>query len=104
VSNSQIYQIGFDSNEVNSEIKTRIRKYSQQFLEKLWENAKMVHYTRRGDTNDYQEFYARRYKYILDEIDKLLSMVYGFNDEELDYLINYDIKYRLGAESDKEEE
>ncbi len=31
-------------------------------------------------------------------IDRVLARHYGFSDEELDYLINYDIKYRLRAD------
>ncbi|MBU0568669.1 hypothetical protein KKC52_11585 [bacterium] len=29
---------------------------------------------------------------------------YGFTDEELDFIINYDIKYRMGKELDSGEE
>jgi hypothetical protein len=35
-------------------------------------------------------------KAIIDEIDAVVASYYGFNDEELDFIINYDIKYRLG--------
>jgi len=34
----------------------------------------------------------------IDEIDKTLAKHYGFIEEELDYIINYDIKYRMGNE------
>ncbi len=34
-------------------------------------------------------------KPIIDEIDRILAEYYGFTDEELDFIINYDIKYRL---------
>lgn len=37
-------------------------------------------------------------KFILDEIDKVLAKHYGFTEEELDFIINYDIKYRMGKE------
>lgn len=36
-------------------------------------------------------------KPIIDEIDRALAEHYGFTDEELDYIINYDIKYRMGG-------
>ena len=36
-------------------------------------------------------------------IDRVLAWHYGFSDEELGYLINYDIKYRLGADDGEEE-
>jgi hypothetical protein len=28
----------------------------------------------------------------------VLAMHYGFTDEELDFIINYDIKYRMGQD------
>lgn len=34
-------------------------------------------------------------KHIIDEIDRVLAQHYGFTSEELDFIINYDIKYRL---------
>ena len=37
------------------------------------------------------------------EIDKVLAQHYGFTDEELDFIINYDIKYRMGKELDAED-
>ena len=44
----------------------------------------------------YQEFYPRLSKCVIDDIDRVLAQHYGFTDEELDFIINYDIKYRMG--------
>ena len=44
----------------------------------------------------YDEFFPRHSKSIIDKIDRLLAKHYGFTDEELDFIINYDIKYRMG--------
>lgn len=53
----------------------------------------------------YEEFYPRLSKPIIDEIDKVLAKHFGFDDEELDFIINYDIKYRMGKDlSDEGEE
>lgn len=41
-------------------------------------------------------------KPIIDEIDKALAKHYGFTEEELDFIINYDIKYRMGDELNEE--
>ena len=46
----------------------------------------------------YEEYYPAKSKPIIDEIDKVLAKHYGFTDEELDFIINYDIKYRMGDE------
>jgi len=37
-------------------------------------------------------------KPIIDQIDSLLAQHYGFTQSELDFIINYDIKYRMGKE------
>ncbi len=51
----------------------------------------------------YQEFYPRFSKPIIDLIDQVLARHYGFTEEELDFIINYDIKYRMGREAGQEE-
>ena len=42
-------------------------------------------------------------KPIIDDIDRVLAKHYRFTEEELDFIINYDIKYRMGKELDAEE-
>ena len=51
-----------------------------------------------------QCIYPKYSKPIIDEIDCILSRHYGFTEEELDFIINYDIKYRMGREAEKEED
>jgi len=51
----------------------------------------------------YQEFYPRISKPLIDQIDCLLAQHYDFTHEELDFIINYDIKYRMGKELDNGE-
>jgi len=43
-------------------------------------------------------FRVKLSKPIIDEIDRVLAQHYGFTDEELDFIINYDIKYRMGKD------
>lgn len=52
----------------------------------------------------YDEFYPKYSKPIVDEIDRVLAKHYGFTDEELDFIINYDIKYRMGATDTEEDD
>lgn len=47
----------------------------------------------------YQRFRPKAIKGIIDEIDEVLAMHYGFTDEELDFIINYDVKYRMGRDA-----
>jgi hypothetical protein len=42
-------------------------------------------------------------KAIVDEIDRELARHFGFTEDELDFIINYDIKYRMGQDSGEDE-
>lgn len=57
----------------------------------------------KGNIVNYKEYYPALVKNYIDEIDKILAQTYGFTQEELDFIINYDIKYRMGKELEAEE-
>jgi hypothetical protein len=44
----------------------------------------------------YDEFYPHKSKPILDEIDRVLAAHYGFSAAELEFVLRYDEKYRMG--------
>lgn len=50
-----------------------------------------------------QCIFAKKSKPIIDKIDRVLAKHYSFTDEELDFVTNYDIKYRMGQDSEAEE-
>ena len=52
---------------------------------------------------EYDEFSPGACITLINEIDRVLARHYGFTDKELDFIINYDIKYRMGR-SDEEDE
>jgi hypothetical protein len=56
-----------------------------------------------GGSVKYQKFKPKTGKPIIDEIEILLAKHYGFTPEELDFIINYDIKYRMGQEGGEED-
>jgi hypothetical protein len=63
----------------------------------LWNNAETRDRNRAdGTVNTETNFKVGKSKQIIDEIDHVLAKHYGFTDKELDYIINYDIKYRMG--------
>jgi hypothetical protein len=73
---------------------------------------KRLHETKvRETTNNKQSgtivqdiFHVSSAKPMLDDIDEALAKCYGLSDQELDFIINYDVKYRMGTDSDAEEE
>jgi hypothetical protein len=55
--------------------------------------------TKQGHKIEYDEIKAFRSKSVIDEIDAELAVIYGLDEAELDYIINYDIKYRAASEA-----
>jgi hypothetical protein len=53
---------------------------------------------------EYEEYYPQKAKDVIDQIDRVLAHHYGFTEHELDFIINYDIKYRMGKDIDDDEE
>ncbi|HXH13702.1 MAG TPA: DNA methyltransferase [Alphaproteobacteria bacterium] len=56
------------------------------------------------DTLTVQCIIPKLSKSIIDQIDSALAQHYGFTNEELDFIINYDIKYRMGQDGKNDEE
>ena len=70
---------------------------SQQLEKDMQAKSKrrVYHYKATGRV-EYDEFYLKLSKAMIDEIDRVIAKHFGFTEEELDFIINYDIKYRLG--------
>lgn len=65
-------------------------------MENLQRHATRVTYNKANGVTEYDQYFPRYSKPIIDQIDIILAEHYGFTEEELDYIINYDIKYRMG--------
>jgi len=65
-------------------------------------NQKTVFIRSKQQYATYPEYLPRLSKPIIDEIDRVLAKHYGFSEEELDFIINYDIKYRMGKDTEEE--
>jgi hypothetical protein len=76
----------------------------RKFENDLKKNARRS-ITQNGSSGEIVQdfYYVRLSKPIIDSIDSVLAKHYGFTEEELDFIINYDIKYRMGDELNTEE-
>ena len=90
-------------NMIGSVQKKSLESLSKMLSKELQDNSTYLEYNYSSGRRRFQAFYPRKSKPIIDEIDKVLAVHYGFTDEELDFIINYDIKYRMGDELNSEE-
>ncbi len=77
--------------------KKLLEKESDSFLSDLEKNSVMLKREQKNKgSTETQSFKISKSKPIIDQIDTVLAQHYGFTEEELDFIINYDIKYRMG--------
>ena len=108
VVNSRDFQIPFNLQSLSKIEKETLVTLGEQ-LEEDYQTHSLIKertYSKKGRvfSQEKQHFFIKESKPIIDEIDKLLAKHYGFTEEELDFIINYDIKYRMGDELNKDEE
>ena len=96
------FNFDFDMSSINNDILSKLAKFGRLLQKDYQKNSviKRRNYSKKGRsfTMEKQHFYIKLSKPIIDEIDKVLAKHYGLTDEELDFIINYDIKYRMGDE------
>lgn len=90
-------------NSIETQTKMSLESLSRKLSKELQENSTYLEYSYSTGRRRFQAFYPRKSKPIIDEIDKVLAVHYGFTEEELDFIINYDIKYRMGDALNGEE-
>jgi len=93
----EVLGLPLNIDEMPLTIRKDLRKLADLLSEELQVHSEM----RRMSFKDtgmltIQCIFPGKSKTIIDEIDRVLAQHYGFTDEELDFIINYDLKYRLG--------
>ena len=92
----EVTSFPFGLSRMSDGVRSQIEVLATRLMADMQRNSsrKSARYKATGRTT-YQEFYPARSKPIIDEIDRVLAEHYGFTEEELDFIINYDIKYRM---------
>ena len=106
VVNSRDFNIYCDFSKISVDNLNELAMLGRRLQADYQENSQIKerNYSKKGRsfTMRKQHFFIKYSKHIIDEIDKVLAKHYGFTDEELDFIINYDIKYRMGDELNNE--
>jgi hypothetical protein len=81
----------------------RLIELNKELMADLKHNATTKTITTKDeDVISYAEFFAGSSKPVIDQLDRILAEHYGFTEEELDFIVNYDIKFRLGADANED--
>jgi hypothetical protein len=78
-------------------------RLSSKLIRSLERNStRKVISTKQGHKIEYDEINAVHSKAVIDEIDATLGELFGLSAKELDFVTNYDLKYRVGSEAEVE--
>ena len=93
----EIDNFSFNPENLNQTQLIQLSKITEELMDDYGNHAnrKETNYKTTGKVV-YDEFFPRCSKSIINKIDRVLAEHYSFTDEELDFIINYDIKYRMG--------
>jgi hypothetical protein len=90
----------YELDQIQGKARESLVLLGKDLMEDLQRNAiRRVAQSKATGRVEYDEFWSRLSKPIIDEIDRVLAQHYGFTAEELDFIINYDIKYRMGRDN-----
>jgi hypothetical protein len=90
---------GFRFSDASHETLNQLSKLGKEYLKSLEHNAevKTINSKTKG-TIEQKQFVVSKSKSIIDQIDKVLAEHYKFNVDEIEFIINYDMKNRMGKE------
>ena len=96
-----IHTFSFNPQEMSPAHYRNFCQLGREYVCDLKRNAESVVRVYRGNRAvECLNFRVKESKPIIDEIDRVLAQHYEFTPEELDFIINYDIKYRMGLGND----
>ena len=101
--NRDINTFPFDPREIGADEQKLLSRLGKEYVKDLRRNAEDAVRVYKGKKAvECLSFRVNQSKSIIDEIDQVLGQYYDFTDKELDFILNYDIKYRLEREDEEE--
>ncbi|TXJ42584.1 type II restriction endonuclease [Brachyspira aalborgi] len=89
------FTIPFDN--INSKIIEKIEDLYRQYLKDIEKNANVrkVSTESKYTMEEFKEYKIGKSKHIIDKIDRLICPLYGLTEEEMEFIINYELEFRV---------
>ena len=88
----------------NPEIIKKIEEAYNKYLSNIEKNAIVKKSTQYKKIKEFKEYRIKKSKHLIDKIDEIICPLYGITKEEIEFLKNYEIKFRLGDEDSVDED
>jgi hypothetical protein len=93
-----IFRIPYKKLLENPEIIKKIEEAYNKYLSDIEKNAIVKKSTQYKKIKEFKEYKIKKSKHLIDKIDEIICPLYGITKEEIEFLKNYKIKFRLGDE------
>lgn len=97
----EVFGVPFDYGRASDDVLDRLERLAHNLMGEFKSNSQMLemNYQKHGRLR-IQCIYPRMSKETIDAIDRVLAEYGGFDPNATDFLINYDIKYRMPGNND----
>jgi hypothetical protein len=103
INRREIEWFRFGLDEVSSEFTGALAKLSKRLMEDFNHHSRLLtnNYKKYGKLT-IQSFQPRLSKPVIDDIDRAIAAHYELTPEELDFIISFDYKYRMGQDDEED--
>jgi len=99
---SDLKEFPVDIDKLSDKTKRKLLDACEKLMKDLDKNSIMQQARYQTGDVEFQQFFPQKSKEIIDDIDIALAEYYGFNQDEIEFILNYDIKFRMGQETEEE--
>lgn len=94
----EIFPIPID--KLDAKTVSAIEKAYNEYLLDIERNANTRQTSRYANIDSFKEYKIGKSKHLIDKIDDIIAPLYGLNEEELNFIKNYEIEFRLSGEEE----
>jgi len=91
----EVESFPFPKNKFNENDLKKLEEIYQRYLNDIERNANVRTTSRYANISHFKEYKISKSKKIIDEIDNLIYSFYGLTKEEIEFIINYEISFRI---------
>jgi hypothetical protein len=92
---SDIERFPIPRQNIDNAILKQIDVLYNEYLKDIEKNAIIHNNTNYKNINSFKEYKISKSKHLIDQIDDLIGPLYGLTPEEIEFIKNYDIEYRM---------
>lgn len=90
--------LAFPSCDVSDALRNELKPIVEELMADIKRHSIRRNRSQATTNVVYDEFYVKHSKPLLDQIDHVLARYYGLSEVEVEFIVNYDIKYRMGRD------